>query len=319
MSWAPRGWSRTARSRSGSSPTRSPGRWASTSRRAVLGQARGEAVRARARPASPATRSSTPSAPPRTRASGLMAARLDRNALTSPDPARRWRDGRGHCGVPSTAARAWPIRPWTPSLLRGGADRRRPRSCWPPLVQATERRLRRPSAAPASSWRAAALAAQAHLAAASWSVHGARPRGLATFLATCVRAGAVRRGPRNKERDHVTSFSDPFPRAVEATSEGALPIVRSTAARARAPCPPAADIATAPSPLEVTLGVLDGRWKPLLDLAALLGRAPVLRAHAPHARHDQEAPAPGARGHGEARARAQDRLRRTATARPATA
>jgi DNA-binding HxlR family transcriptional regulator len=56
----------------------------------------------------------------------------------------------------------------------------------------------------------------------------------------------------------VTSFSDPFPRAVEATSEGALP----------------ADIATAPSPLEVTLGILDGRWKPLLIWQLFWGARP---------------------------------------------
>lgn len=56
----------------------------------------------------------------------------------------------------------------------------------------------------------------------------------------------------------MTSFSDPFPRAVEATSEGALP----------------ADIATAPSPLEVTLGILDGRWKPLLIWQLFWGARP---------------------------------------------
>ena len=56
----------------------------------------------------------------------------------------------------------------------------------------------------------------------------------------------------------MTSFSDPFPRAVEATSEGALP----------------ADIATAPSPLEVTLDVLDGRWKPLLIWQLFWGARP---------------------------------------------
>jgi DNA-binding HxlR family transcriptional regulator len=56
----------------------------------------------------------------------------------------------------------------------------------------------------------------------------------------------------------VTSFSDPFPRAVEATSEGALP----------------ADIATAPSPLEVTLDILDGRWRPLLIWQLFWGARP---------------------------------------------
>ena len=56
----------------------------------------------------------------------------------------------------------------------------------------------------------------------------------------------------------MTSSSDPFPRAVEATSEGALP----------------ADIATAPSPLEVTLGILDGRWKPLLIWQLFWGARP---------------------------------------------
>ena len=56
----------------------------------------------------------------------------------------------------------------------------------------------------------------------------------------------------------MTSFSDPFPRAVEATSEGALPT----------------DIATAPSPLEVTLGILDGRWKPLLIWQLFWGARP---------------------------------------------
>jgi DNA-binding HxlR family transcriptional regulator len=45
---------------------------------------------------------------------------------------------------------------------------------------------------------------------------------------------------------------------VEATSEGALP----------------ADIATAPSPLEVTLDVLDGRWKPLLIWQLFWGARP---------------------------------------------
>jgi DNA-binding HxlR family transcriptional regulator len=71
----------------------------------------------------------------------------------------------------------------------------------------------------------------------------------------------------------VTSFSDPFPRAVEASFEGALPTVRSTAA----PCPgpvPAAAAATAPSPLEFTLGVLDGRWKPLLIWQLFWGARP---------------------------------------------
>jgi DNA-binding HxlR family transcriptional regulator len=45
---------------------------------------------------------------------------------------------------------------------------------------------------------------------------------------------------------------------VEATSEGALP----------------ADIATAPSPLEVTLDVLDGRWKLLLVWQLFWGARP---------------------------------------------
>jgi DNA-binding HxlR family transcriptional regulator len=73
----------------------------------------------------------------------------------------------------------------------------------------------------------------------------------------------------------VTSFSDPFPRAVEASSEGALPIVRSTAAPRPGPVPaPAAAVATAPSPLEVTLGVLDGRWKPLLIWQLFWGARP---------------------------------------------
>ena len=72
----------------------------------------------------------------------------------------------------------------------------------------------------------------------------------------------------------MTSFSDPFPRAVEATSEGALPAARSTAARP-GPAPAAsADIATAPSPLEVTLGILDGRWKPLLIWQLFWGARP---------------------------------------------
>jgi len=72
----------------------------------------------------------------------------------------------------------------------------------------------------------------------------------------------------------VTSFSDPFPRAVEATSEGALPAVRSTAPRP-GPVPAAsADIATAPSPLEMTLEVLDGRWKPLLVWQLFWGARP---------------------------------------------
>ncbi|HEV7501412.1 MAG TPA: helix-turn-helix domain-containing protein [Vicinamibacteria bacterium] len=62
----------------------------------------------------------------------------------------------------------------------------------------------------------------------------------------------------------MTSFSDPFPRAVEASSEGALPPTRSAAPRlSLAPDAPA-EIASAPSPLELTLDVLDGRWKPLL-------------------------------------------------------
>jgi len=82
--------------------------------------------------------------------------------------------------------------------------------------------------------------------------------------------------PRKKEREPVTSFSDPFPRAVEATSEGTLPVVR-TAAPARgglAPLRAAADIANAPSPLEVTLGVLDDRWKTLLVWQLFWGARP---------------------------------------------
>ncbi len=72
----------------------------------------------------------------------------------------------------------------------------------------------------------------------------------------------------------MTSFSDPFPRAVEATSEGALPAVRSTASRPGPRPAVSADIATAPSPLEVTLGVLDGRWKPLLIWQLFWGARP---------------------------------------------
>ncbi len=72
----------------------------------------------------------------------------------------------------------------------------------------------------------------------------------------------------------MTSFSDPFPRAVEATSEGALPAVRSTASRPGLAPAASADTATAPSPLEVTLGVLDGRWKPLLIWQLFWGARP---------------------------------------------
>jgi DNA-binding HxlR family transcriptional regulator len=73
----------------------------------------------------------------------------------------------------------------------------------------------------------------------------------------------------------VTSFSDPFPRAAKASIEGALPIVRSTAAPRPGPVPvPAADIANAPSPLEVTLGFLDDRWKPLLIWQLFWGARP---------------------------------------------
>lgn len=73
----------------------------------------------------------------------------------------------------------------------------------------------------------------------------------------------------------MTSFSDPFPRAVEASSEGTLPIVRSTASPRPGPAPAAAaDIANAPSPLEVTLGVLDGRWKPRLVWQLFWGARP---------------------------------------------
>jgi DNA-binding HxlR family transcriptional regulator len=80
---------------------------------------------------------------------------------------------------------------------------------------------------------------------------------------------------REARRNHVTSFSDPFPRAVEASSEGALPAVRSTAAPRPGLAPAApADIATAPSPLEVTLGVLDDRWKALLVWQLFWGARP---------------------------------------------
>jgi len=72
----------------------------------------------------------------------------------------------------------------------------------------------------------------------------------------------------------VTSLRDPFPRAVQATSEGALPAARSTASRpGRLPLPEA-ETANAPSPLEVTLGVLDGRWKPLLVWQLFWGARP---------------------------------------------
>lgn len=73
----------------------------------------------------------------------------------------------------------------------------------------------------------------------------------------------------------MTSFSDPFPRAVEASSEGALPAVRPTASPRPGPAPAAAaDIATAPLPLEVTLGVLDDRWKALLVWQLFWGARP---------------------------------------------
>ncbi|HUG55145.1 MAG TPA: helix-turn-helix domain-containing protein [Vicinamibacteria bacterium] len=74
----------------------------------------------------------------------------------------------------------------------------------------------------------------------------------------------------------MTSFSDPFPRAVEATSEGTLPAARTAAVVRRGPAPlePAAETATAPSPLEVTLGVLDDRWKTLLVWQLFWGARP---------------------------------------------
>ena len=74
----------------------------------------------------------------------------------------------------------------------------------------------------------------------------------------------------------MTSFSDPFPRAVEATSGGTLPAVRSTAPDrgGRSPLEPATEIANAPSPLEVTLGVLDDRWKTLLVWQLFWGARP---------------------------------------------
>jgi DNA-binding HxlR family transcriptional regulator len=72
----------------------------------------------------------------------------------------------------------------------------------------------------------------------------------------------------------VTSYSDPFPRAVEATSEGALPVVRSTAPRPGPVLVPEAETAYAPSPIEVTLGVLEGRWKPLLVWQLFWGARP---------------------------------------------
>ena len=72
----------------------------------------------------------------------------------------------------------------------------------------------------------------------------------------------------------MTSFRDPFPRAVEASFEGALPSIRSAAPRlGLAPAAPA-DIANAPSPLELTLDVLDGRWKPLLVWQLFWGARP---------------------------------------------
>src|SRR4051812_44567321 len=84
----------------------------------------------------------------------------------------------------------------------------------------------------------------------------------------------ARRGPGVRRRQ-VTSFSDSFPRAVEASIEGALPVTRSTAAPRPGPLPvPAAAPATAPSPLEVTLAVLDGRWKPLLIWQLFWGARP---------------------------------------------
>jgi DNA-binding HxlR family transcriptional regulator len=73
----------------------------------------------------------------------------------------------------------------------------------------------------------------------------------------------------------VTSSSDPFPRAIVASSEGALPPIRSTAAPRLGLAPEApAEIANAPSPLELTLDVLDGRWKPLLVWQLFWGARP---------------------------------------------
>jgi len=73
----------------------------------------------------------------------------------------------------------------------------------------------------------------------------------------------------------VPSFSDPFPRAVPASSEGALPPTRSTADTRPGLEPDAsAEIANAPSPLELTLDVLDGRWKPLLVWQLFWGARP---------------------------------------------
>ena len=71
----------------------------------------------------------------------------------------------------------------------------------------------------------------------------------------------------------MTSFLDPFPRAREATSEGALPVDRSTARPGPVPVPEA-DIASAPTPIEVTLSVLDGRWKALLVWQLFWGARP---------------------------------------------
>lgn len=72
----------------------------------------------------------------------------------------------------------------------------------------------------------------------------------------------------------MTSFSDPFPRAV-AASEGALPNLRSTTAPRPGSEPDAsAESANALSPLEVTLGVLDGRWKALLVWQLFWGARP---------------------------------------------
>jgi DNA-binding HxlR family transcriptional regulator len=61
---------------------------------------------------------------------------------------------------------------------------------------------------------------------------------------------------------------------VEATSEGTLPTVRSTAPRPGLAPSAAADTANAPSPLEVTLGVLDGRWKAVLVWQLFWGARP---------------------------------------------
>src|SRR4029077_9188146 len=80
---------------------------------------------------------------------------------------------------------------------------------------------------------------------------------------------------KQRRRDPVTSSRDPFPRAAQASSEGALPPIRSAAASRLALAPDApAEIANAPSPIELTLDVLDGRWKPLLVWQLFWGARP---------------------------------------------